>query len=111
VMNKNHHFVSLLGGKPSLKLYPYNRDTVPLQEWAKEIFDKLKPIASVIDMADNSSKYQSSIEEQYKKVLDPSLLPSARIRKEMEENNESYLDFGTRWAQTNKSRRDERCTV
>lgn len=111
VMNKNHHFVSLLGGKPNLKLYPYNNDSVPLQEWAKEIFDKLRPIASVMDMADNSSKYKSSIEEQFNKVLDPSLLPSARIRKEMEENKESYLDFGIRWAQTNKSRRDERCTV
>ena len=110
-MNRNHHLVSLSGRKPNLKLYPYNKRPVPLQEWAEEIFCKLRSIASVMDMADNSSKYYKSVEQEYNKVLDPSLLPSALISKEMEKYRESYLEFGVRWAQAHKSRRYELCKI
>ncbi len=111
VMNKNHHLVSLMGRKPNLKLYPNNKHGVLLKEWADELFNKLRSIASVMDMADNSRKYLNSVEHEYNKVLDPSLLPSARIYSEMEKNKESFLEFGNRWACANKKRSDERCTV
>lgn len=122
-MNRNHHLVSLLGRKPNLKLYPYNnKRPIRLQEWAEELFCKLRSLAVVMDTADNSdkyydsnkghnNKYYDSVEQEYNKVLDPALLPSARIRKEMKDDKESYLDFGVRWAQINKSRRAEKCKV
>lgn len=102
VMNRNHHLVSLYGRKPNLKLYPYNKRPILLQEWAEDIFCKLRSIASVMDRADSRSKYHNSVEQQYNKLIDPSLLPSARIHKEMEKYSESYLEFGVRWAQANK---------
>jgi glutamate--cysteine ligase len=102
-MNRNHHLVSLSGRKPNLQLYPHNKRPVLLKEWAEDIFRKLRSIASVMDMADSGSKYHYSVEQEYNKVLDPSLLPSARIHEDMEKNKESYLEFGVRWAQTHKA--------
>jgi glutamate--cysteine ligase len=101
-MNKNHHLVSLYGRKPNLKLFPYNERPLRLQDWAENIFKKLKQIASVMDLADPTNTYTNSVEQQYMKVLDPTLLPSARINKETTERRESFVDFGVRWAQTNK---------
>ncbi|WP_373231465.1 hypothetical protein [Cohnella sp.] len=102
LMNRNHHLVSLSGRKPNLKLYPYNKHPVRLQEWAEEIFCKLRLIASVMDISDSSNKYHNSVELQYKNVLDPSLLPSASIHKETMKYKESYLEFGMRRARANK---------
>jgi glutamate--cysteine ligase len=103
VLNRNHHLVSLYGRKPNLKLHPYTKRPVQLQDWAEGIFTKLRAIASVMDMSDSSRKYHNNVEQQYNKVLDPSLLPSARIHQEMEKYQESYLEFGVRWARTNKN--------
>lgn len=110
-MNRNHHLVSLSGRRPNLMLYPYNERPMLLQEWAEEVFRKLRSIASVMDMADSSGKYHNSVEQEYNKVLDLTLLPSARIYKEMEKDRESYLEFGVRWAQVHKSGRDEICHI
>jgi glutamate--cysteine ligase len=99
-MNRNHHLVSLLGRKQKLVLYKYDKGPEALKDWAEEIFKKLKSIAFIMDMADQDNKYQDCVDQEYKKVLDPSLLPSALIRKEMEERRESYMDFGIRRALT-----------
>ncbi len=42
--------------------------------------------------------YAECVGREYKKVLDPSLLPSARIRREMAIRGESFLDFGIKKA-------------
>lgn len=102
LMNRNHHLVSLSGRKLNLKLYPTKESPVRLQEWAEEIFSQLRSIASVMDMSDSGNKYQDSVELQYKNVLDPSRLPSARIHKETMKYRESFLEFGIRRAWANK---------
>jgi glutamate--cysteine ligase len=101
-MNRNHHLVSLYGRKPNLKLFSNNEQPIRLQEWAEDIFNKLRQIASVMDLADHTNKYMDSVEQQYMKVVDPTLLPSARINKETADRRESFVEFGVRWAQTNK---------
>ncbi|MDC3412941.1 hypothetical protein [Terrihalobacillus insolitus] len=103
-VNKNHHLVSLIGRKKTLMLHRYNKSHVFLKDWAEEIFmNKLKFIASIMDLADRGNKYQDSVDHQYKKLLNPSLLPSSLICKEMEERKESFIDFGLRKAAFHKN--------
>lgn len=48
--------------------------------------------------AGETGAYADCIEKEIAKILDPSLLPSARIHREMAIHGESFLDFGIRKA-------------
>ena len=100
--DKNHHLTALSGRKPRLSLYKYNNGTILLRDWGIEIFEKLKTIALLVDAGTNSSKYETCVGKEYKKLMDPSLLPSSLIYKDMKQRNESYLDFGIRRAIINR---------
>jgi glutamate--cysteine ligase len=53
---------------------------------------------TVTDIAYETGVYADCIRKEIEKTLDPSLLPSARIRNEMSIRGESFLDFGIRKA-------------
>lgn len=93
-MNKNHHLVALSGRKHGLKLYKYGYGRVLFKDWSSEIFNNLKRIAALMDTANKGNGYVESVEEEYKKIIDPDNLPSSNIIKNMRKNNESYLHFG-----------------
>jgi glutamate--cysteine ligase len=102
--NQNHHLVALLGRKPGLVLESYRKGPEPLQNWAREIFEKLIRVARLMDQGAWSSKddlgrnYQNSVAGEYLKMMDPKSLPSARITREMAEHRESFIEFGLRKA-------------
>jgi glutamate--cysteine ligase len=100
-INSNHHHVALYGRKDGLKLQKYDKGSIGLSEWGEEIFERLKDIAELIYKDTGDKKYLNSISKEYKKLFDVSLLPSERIHREMKENNENFLEFGTRWAINN----------
>ena len=100
-INSNHHHVALYGRKNGLKLQKYDNRSIGLNEWGDEIFKRLKDVAELIYKATGEYKYFNSVSKEYKKLLDVSLLPSERIHREMKENNENFLEFGTRWAKNN----------
>ncbi|AZO94523.1 glutamate--cysteine ligase [Halocella sp. SP3-1] len=101
-INNNHNLSALCGRNPDLELYKYNDKKIPLQEWGKEIFKKLRLIALCMDENSSESKYQLAVENELEKITNSSLLPSSLILKEMKENRESYLEFGIRRAVSNK---------
>jgi glutamate--cysteine ligase len=100
-INSNHHHVALYGRKDGLKLQKYDNGSIKLNEWGKEIFKRLIDIAELIHKDTDDDKYLKSVSKEYKKLFDVSLLPSERIHREMKENNENFLEFGTRWAINN----------
>jgi glutamate--cysteine ligase len=100
--NQNHHLVALFGRKPDLTIDHYQHGQISLGNWSREIFKKLTIIARLIDMGTGGQKYQNSIIREYQKIIDPSLLPSARIIHEMADHHETFLQFGTRRALINK---------
>ena len=100
-INLNHHLVALFGRKDNLTLQKYNKGTIGLKSWGKEIFESLRNVAELMDKGTGDDKYSNSVEAEYKKLFDISLLPSERIHREMKENNENFLKFGTRWARNN----------
>ncbi|AEG18130.1 glutamate--cysteine ligase [Methanobacterium paludis] len=103
-INLNHHLVALYGRKENLMLQKYNKGTIGLKSWGKEIFERLKNVAELMDKGTGDDKYCKIVEEEYKKLFDISLLPSERIHREMEENNENFLEFGTRYAINNSQK-------
>ena len=60
-------------------------------------------VAGLLDKSLGSTDYRTTIEQEYRKILDPSLLPSARIRQEMAEQQESFIEFGLRHATANRT--------
>ena len=100
-INLNHQLVSLFGRKKDLMLQKYDNSEISLKSWGKEIFEKLRTIADLMYLSTGNSKYSKSIEKEHQKLLDISLLPSEMINMEMKENNENFLEFGTRWAKNN----------
>ena len=100
-INLNHHLVSLIGRKEGLKLKKYDGSEISLKSWGEEIFEKLKTIADLMDKDTENNKYSASVEKERQKLFNISLLPSERIKVEMEENNENLLEFGIRYAKSN----------
>ena len=100
-INLNHHLVSLIGRKEGLKLKKYDGSEISLKSWGEEIFGKLRTIADLMDKSTENNKYSASVEKERQKLFDISLLPSERIKVEMEENNENLLEFGIRYAKNN----------
>ncbi|MEL7668911.1 glutamate--cysteine ligase [Methanobacterium sp.] len=100
-MNLNHQLVSLFGRKKDLMLQKYDKKEINLKSWGEEIFKRLKTIADLMYMGTGDNKYLLSVEKEHQKLLDISLLPSEMINMEMKENNENFLEFGTRWAKNN----------
>jgi glutamate--cysteine ligase len=101
LINSNHQLVSLLGRKRDLILQKYDNKEISLRSWGEEIFERLRTIADLIYESTGDNKYHTSVEEEHRKLRDMSLLPSERISMEMKENNENFLEFGTRWAKNN----------
>ena len=102
-INLNHHLVSLIGRKEGLRLKKYDGSDISLKSWGEEIFEKLKTIADLMDKYSENNKYSASVEKERRKLFDISLLPSERIKKEMEENDEKLLEFGIRYAKNNSN--------
>ena len=100
-INLNHHLITLFGRKENLVLQKYNGRAIALKHWGEEIFVKLKMIADLMSNATGDDKYRNSVENEHKKLFDISFLPSERIHREMENNKEDFLEFGTRCAVNN----------
>lgn len=97
-MNKNHHLVALAGRKRNLRLYRYGSGRIRIKEWSRNIFNNLYRIAEWMDTEQGDRRYQECTEQEFKKVLDPSLLPSSRIFREIKNNKEVFAQFGIRKA-------------
>jgi glutamate--cysteine ligase len=98
LINKNHNLIAISGRKNNLKLYRYTGEQVLLEDWGQHIFGKLIQVAKVMDAAANSSKYQDCIFNEYKKLIDKSLLPSNKIINDMKLMGDTFITFGIRRA-------------
>ncbi|PJI06782.1 MULTISPECIES: glutamate--cysteine ligase [Clostridium] len=96
--NTNHQLAALMGRKENILLHKYEGGKISIKNWGEEIFSKLKIIAELMDKNSTEKKYVKSVEIEYKKLGDVSLLPSQKIYSEMMNRKESYLDFGIRYA-------------
>ena len=90
------------GRQPGLLLNNGSED-VSMTQWAEELLNAMQPIAQLLDTAHSSDRYNTSLELQRAKVAEPELTPSARILREMREQNLPFfrlaMNYSEQWAQ------------
>lgn len=88
------------GRKPGLDLQRDNlqqvAEKISLQDWASELCNKMKPVASLLDRANHCENYFSSVKSQFASVFDPDLTPSARMLGEMRQHDEGFFHYAQR---------------
>ncbi len=97
-IDRNQLEVARRGREPGLQLLDGNRER-SLNEWAREIFDRMRPIAEALDEGDEWRPYSTALERQEQAVADPELTPSARVLRDMRDNGESFFEFAMRMSQ------------
>ena len=94
-LNSNLLDVAHRGREPSLKLNKDGKD-VFLKEWGQQILDSMLPLAGALDRLHGHNDYEDALDEQFNKILQPDLTPSARMLNEMRKNGESFYEFSSR---------------
>jgi glutamate--cysteine ligase len=71
-------------------------EKISLQDWAAELCHKMTGVARLLDRANHSENYFSSVKSQIASVYDPDLTPSARMLAEMREHDEGFYHHAQR---------------
>jgi len=99
-IDENLVLVAHKGRQPGLDLrragVEQKLEKISLQDWASELCNKMKPVASLLDRANYCENYFSSVKSQIASVFDPELTPSARMLAEMRENDEGFFHHAQR---------------
>ena len=89
------------GRQPGLQLNNCSGEIL-LSQWADQLLTDMRPVAELMDSALDSTQYSHSLAHQLAKVADPELTPSARVLREMREQDTPFfrlaLAYSERWA-------------
>lgn len=92
-MSHNQHRVAERGRDPDLRLSRRGEALTPAK-WGGELLRECEPIAAALDEAHRSTAYRDALPAAGAALANPSLTPSARILREMEQNyDKSYFHF------------------
>jgi glutamate--cysteine ligase len=81
---------------------------VPMTQWAQELLEAMRPIATLLDDAHEHARHNASLQEQLAKVADTELTPSARVLREMQERKLPFfrlaMAYSEQWAEYFRAR-------
>lgn len=77
------------GREPGLTLLRGDEQPA-MNEWALEIIYGSMACARLLDQAKGGDAYQQALQHQLAKLDDPSITPSARVLRDMQENHQSF---------------------
>lgn len=80
------------GRKPGLTLLSKTEE-VPLSQWADDILEQIKPIATLFDHANDHAMASTTLRQQQEKVSSPELTPSAQIIRTLQEQEKPWFIF------------------
>lgn len=89
------------GRDPEFRL-SRNGESVSVNQWANEILDGVKMVASEIDRHDNNESYCEAVSLMQKRVDDPDETPSARIIAELQAANTGFFRFALQMAESHR---------
>lgn len=89
----NQRAIVLDGRRPGFELHREGQ-AITLKQWADELMDRMVPLAKLLDEKAQSNEYQNALGVMSARVQDASLTPSAQILEKMEQNAQSFTDFG-----------------
>ena len=94
-IDENLLLVAHQGRKPDLDLCR-GEEEISLQDWASELCNRMKGVASLLDRANHCENYFSSVKSQIASIFDPELTPSARMIAEMKDNDMGFFHHAQR---------------
>ena len=97
-VHDNLHEVVVQGRNPSFSLARHGKQ-VSLHDWALELTEDMSLLAKQLDEQLDVSQYQLALSEMKKRILDPSLTPSAQILAIMKQEKLSYRELMLKQAQ------------
>jgi glutamate--cysteine ligase len=100
----NHQRVVKEGRRPGLKLLTASGEEHLLQEISNDILAAMEAIADCLDRAYGEKNFSEAIRKARGWVKDFNQLPSARIVLEMQEGQESYCEFASRWSRLHRQK-------
>lgn len=80
------------GRRPGLMLEGESGD-VSMVEWGRSLLDQMRPLAKLMDGSFHSGSAEASLNQQWLKLADPELTPSARVLRGMRESGKGFAPF------------------
>lgn len=100
-IDENQTRVATRGREPGLQLR-HNGQDVELRAWADEALEAMTPVAEILDRCEPDRRYSAALAAQREVAADPERTPSARVLREMSENEESFFEFAMRKSQEHR---------
>lgn len=69
------------------------KEFISLEKWAMEIYNEMKPVALILDDAQNTSEFSQILESFYSAVLDSNKTLSGKLIKDLKSTKKSFLKF------------------
>ena len=85
------------GRDPNLTLLQGDSE-IPLREWGKSLLDQIRPVAELLDTANQTDRYSKAFGTMNTRLADDSSTPAATVLREMKLNNETYYAMAMRKA-------------
>lgn len=89
------------GREPGLMLNACDGER-SLKEWADALLNEMRGVADILDECQDSDQYSAALALEIAKVADPELTPSARILREMRDQDLPFfrlaMAYSERWA-------------
>ena len=88
----NLQTIVMEGRNPDLKLASKcNRE--PFRQWAQVHLDNMLQVARLFDQAYDHDRHSKVVKQQMEKLRDPSLTPSSRVLKHLDQHDRSFFQF------------------
>ncbi len=101
-LQENHQRAALCGRDPALRLLTADGEA-PLIEQAEGIFDRLRRLATLMDRGLHRPVFRIAVNRAWERLVNPSLLPSALIYRELESRNLTHATYGASLLQATPS--------
>ena len=89
------------GREPQLELRE-GGSPIGLAQWGQRILETMAPVAGLLDTAHGGKLYAAALADQAEKIADPEKTPSARVLREMHEQDLPFfrlaMSYSERWA-------------
>lgn len=88
---ENQKRIVYFGRDPELKLLRDGKE-VPFKDWAGEILDSSLACAKLLDQSYSGGDYVQAVNNQYAKLSNPALTPSARVLADLASDGNSFFE-------------------
>lgn len=99
---RNQNLVALSGRDPHLS-FPMNGQEKSLKNWGSWLLEQMTPFAEILNRSFQTEQYTQILQEQFDKIHDSELTPSAKLLRELVDKNMSFQDYGLALAEQLKT--------